>query len=173
MAEQTGIGVDYIVLAAELTSDLSYRVAHAAIKTANAGKDIVLVVQTMGGGGAFGLFVYHLLRALPVRVTAINMGTVASAGNYIYLAGDKRLCVPGAVFGFHYSKNGIVGNSNVVMRDIFLDRTKLDCAVGNTLVGGEGDDAVLKPVNRALNNGFVHEIVSSFRIPEGSCIISI
>ena len=85
----------------------------------------------------------------PVQVTTINMGTVASAGYYIYLAGDRRLCVPGAVFGFHYSKDGIKGNSNIAMRDAFLDRTKLDRTVADTLIGGDGDVAVMKLVDWA------------------------
>ena len=176
-----------IVLAGAVTQERCDRIAHAAINAVNDGKDIALVVETVGGKGLFGLFVHHLLRALPCDVTTINMGLTASAGNYIYLAGNKRLCVPGAQFGFHLvdgkpnkdvgdgavADSHVIGQPNITMRDVFLDRTELDSAVVDSLVGEAGGTDVFKSVDWALNNGFVHEIVSSFRIPEGSCIISI
>lgn len=60
-----------------------------------------ILFSTQGGNILQGIHIYHVLRALPFDVIMYNTGTVASVGNVVFLAGDKRFACPGATFMFH------------------------------------------------------------------------
>ena len=65
------------------------------------GKDVAILIDSPGGEIASGISAYNLIHNLERTVWTINTGQAESIGTVIYLAGDKRLCQPGAMFGFH------------------------------------------------------------------------
>jgi ATP-dependent protease ClpP protease subunit len=60
-----------------------------------------------GGEVACGMAIYSFLRALPVKVTMHNIGSVDSIGNVIFAAADERKATPHATFLFHGVGMGI------------------------------------------------------------------
>ena len=60
-----------------------------------------LLINTGGGSTDQGILAHNYLRSLPTQITTVNMGKVHSIGTPIYCAGDERLAVPNANFGFH------------------------------------------------------------------------
>ena len=61
-----------------------------------------LVVGTGGGNISDALLTYGFLCALPAKLTTYNLSTIVSAGMIIYLAGEKRIAAPNALFQFHH-----------------------------------------------------------------------
>ena len=62
---------------------------------------VTLLLSTGGGATDQGITAHNYLRACPLKVTSVNMGQVASIGSAIYCAGESRLTMPNARFGFH------------------------------------------------------------------------
>ncbi len=54
-----------------------------------------------GGEVPAGIVIYHYLRALPVKVTMHNIGSIDSIANVIFHAADERKAVPQSTFLFH------------------------------------------------------------------------
>lgn len=63
--------------------------------------DLHLVLSTHGGRVSEGLYIYHVLRALPISITTYNASVVNSIGNVIFLAGSKRYAARSSSFMFH------------------------------------------------------------------------
>jgi ATP-dependent protease ClpP protease subunit len=146
-------------------------------------KEIHLVVGTGGGSIADALLTYGFLCALPTTLTTYNLSTVASAGVIIYLAGEKRIAAPNAVFQFHdatlnFSRppasmtlhEFIDGKTSLTMNlermeQIYRDRTSLTPAQ----IEEFHQHTVFFDATAAHNAGIVHE-VAAFRIPPGAAI---
>jgi ATP-dependent protease ClpP protease subunit len=62
---------------------------------------VVLDMSTPGGVVASGITLYKRLRSLPFELITYNTGEVASMGNIMFLAGDKRLASAEATFLLH------------------------------------------------------------------------
>ncbi len=63
--------------------------------------EIHLLLSTPGGNVAQGITLYNFIRALPVKVTIYNIGTVNSIGNIVFQAAHKRIASPNSSFMFH------------------------------------------------------------------------
>lgn len=57
---------------------------------ADPGREITLYINSPGGSVADGLAVYDVMRLLDAPVRTVCMGTCASMGAILFLAGDKR-----------------------------------------------------------------------------------
>lgn len=71
------------------------------------GEEIVFCINSPGGDVTSGLAVYDLLRMLQSPVRTVCIGTAASMGSLLFLAGDKREMLPHARIMIHdpsYSK---------------------------------------------------------------------
>ena len=79
-----------------------------ALQVGNA-KNLCLYLSSEGGDLNSGFTAYNFIRALPVPVTAINIGTVESIAVLMFLACDERLIVPEGRFLLH-SFNWNFGN---------------------------------------------------------------
>lgn len=78
------------------------RIAAALNSAVNAGADEVhLCISSMGGYVADGIYLYNHMRALPLRVTMYNVGSVSSIAVTVFLAADKRYCSSHAMFMIH------------------------------------------------------------------------
>lgn len=60
-----------------------------------------LLLSTPGGSVSHGIYLYNLLRGLPIEVVTYNIGTVDSIGVIVYCAGKERISVPHARFFLH------------------------------------------------------------------------
>jgi ATP-dependent protease ClpP protease subunit len=92
---------------------------------------VVLDVCSPGGEVASAMSVYQALRSSPFELVTRNMGEVASMGNLLFLAGERRLAVPEATFLLHpitlCTRSGMRFN----IHDLGRKRMELECAHGS------------------------------------------
>jgi ATP-dependent Clp protease, protease subunit len=86
--------------------------------------DIYLIVNTGGGNVADAVLIYGFLRSLPAKVTTHNLSTIQSAGEIIFLAGEKRIASQNAIFQFHHLNQNFTSNTSLTSDD-FKDRETL------------------------------------------------
>ncbi len=67
----------------------------------NGASEIELHISTEGGNMTTGFALYYFLKSLPIPLTTCNIGSVASVGVVIFLAGARRYACPGARFLIH------------------------------------------------------------------------
>lgn len=92
----------YVSFVAEITRQTSENLMDTMSKIANAGvPEVYLMLNTTGGDVSHGVGLYNFLKALPVKLVTHNIGTVASIGNAVFLAGAERYASPQATFMFH------------------------------------------------------------------------
>lgn len=78
------------------------RLSAAFNQAVNEGADEVhLCFSSLGGYVHSGIYLYNLIRALPIRVVAYNAGTVASIAVAVFVAADERYCSAHGVFMIH------------------------------------------------------------------------
>ncbi len=142
-----------------------------------------LCFSSIGGYVADGIYLYHYLRGLPISVTIHNNGTVASIAATLFVAGERRLCCPHAIFMMH----PIAVPSNGSMASDLL-RAALDAAqrdeartesilrerasIPDDILGGRRTREVYLTAQEALSYGLVHEI-ANFTLPPGNKIFQI
>jgi ATP-dependent Clp protease protease subunit len=68
-------------------------------------KHIHLLFQSAGGYVGDGVFLYNLLRSIPVETTLYNVGQISSAGVVVYLGARHRKTARSATFMLHRSTN--------------------------------------------------------------------
>ena len=133
------------------------------------GKDIVIFIDSYGGKVEAALNGYNLIRNLEVNVWTINTGLVHSIATTLFLAGDRRLCQPGADFGFHgvtWPNEGLPlyrttteGIAESIARDesrisaVFQDRTRL---TGPDIRELQGRHMTTRDCSWAIETGFAH-----------------
>jgi ATP-dependent protease ClpP protease subunit len=143
-------------------------------------RDIHLLLSTPGGSTTSGISIYNTLRALPMRLTTHNVGSVNSIGNVIYLAGETRSACATSSFMFHgvgfdirqptrwEEKNLIerldnLRNDQGLIADIIGNRTNIDPEETNRLFLS----AAFLRAEEAKAKGIVHQIVD-VQVPEGA-----
>lgn len=67
----------------------------------NGYKEVTLCLNSTGGGVDLAFYLYHVLKALPLRIVTHNVGAVKSAANVLFMAGATRRAAPGTTFFFH------------------------------------------------------------------------
>ena len=55
---------------------------------------ITLFINSLGGEVYSGMAVYDYIRVMPAKLTTVCIGTAASMGALLFLAGDERLMLP-------------------------------------------------------------------------------
>lgn len=68
-------------------------------------KHVHLLFQSAGGYVGDGVFLYNLLRSIPIETTLYNVGQVSSAGVVAYLGARHRKTTKTAIFMLHRSTN--------------------------------------------------------------------
>lgn len=162
----------YIGFSALVDQNSSQQLIAACAAQANAGIDeIVLVLSTPGGGVDQGIMIYNVLKALPVKLTTVNVGVVNSIGNAIFLAGENRYAVPGATFLFHgvgldiagkvrLEEKNLTENLEVIrigqkkIGEIICSRTSIDAQEANELFFRQE----IKGTDFARDKGIIHDI---------------
>lgn len=64
-------------------------------------EEIILYLSSEGGNLTAGFTAYNFLKALPIPVSAINMGTIESIAVILYLSAEKRLAIDNSRFLLH------------------------------------------------------------------------
>jgi ATP-dependent protease ClpP protease subunit len=59
------------------------------------------MISTPGGSVMYGMNLYNVLRAFPIKLITHNVGNVDSMGNAVFLAGEERFACPHSTFMFH------------------------------------------------------------------------
>ena len=80
-------------------------------------------MSSTGGALEEGFSLYSLLRSIPLPVTTVNMGMVASIANVPFLAGERRLAVPHAYFHFRF--DWTYPAAHTLTRPQFTDHTQI------------------------------------------------
>jgi ATP-dependent protease ClpP protease subunit len=62
---------------------------------------LYILFASPGGFVDPGINLYNFLKALPVKITMHNMGSINSIANVIFMAGEERYAVPHSSFLFH------------------------------------------------------------------------
>jgi ATP-dependent protease ClpP protease subunit len=145
--------------------------------------EVHLIVGTAGGNIPDALLTYGFLCALPAKLTTYNLSTVASAGTMIYLAGERRIAAPNAVFEFHHvaqifskpptsmtldeftDEKASLAMNLERMEQIYRERTSLTPAQ----IEEFRQHAVFFDAMAAQSAGIAHEVVA-LRIPPGAAI---
>ena len=146
---------------------------------------VYLMLSTPGGVVMNGLNLYHVLRAMPFKLTTHNVGNVDSIGNAVFLAGEERYACPDATFMFH----GVGTGANPAERleeknlkekldsliadqqrigKIITDRTKINPADAADLFL----QAKTKDAAYAASCGIIDDI-KDVQIPAGSTVVSL
>ena len=68
-------------------------------------KHVHLLFQSAGGYVGDGVFLYNLLRSIPIETTLYNVGQISSAGVIAYLGATHRKTTANATFMIHRSTN--------------------------------------------------------------------
>lgn len=63
--------------------------------------EVTLLLATLDGSTDAGIAVHNFLKASSTKITAVNMGVVASTGTVIFCAASTRVSMPQARFPFH------------------------------------------------------------------------
>jgi ATP-dependent protease ClpP protease subunit len=86
--------------------------------------DIYLIITTGGGSISAAVLIYGFLRSLPAKVTTYNLSTIQSAGEIVFLAGEKRIASQNSIFMFHHLRQNVTGNTSLTSDD-FKERETL------------------------------------------------
>ena len=106
--KETARGIDIILLDDELFSNReifftdSVNITSATLllkqlmylDRADAGKEITLYINSLGGDVISGLAVYDFIKLMKSPVRTVCTGTAASMGAILFLAGEKRVMLP-------------------------------------------------------------------------------
>lgn len=141
--------------------------------------ELHLMLSTPGGHVAQGISIYNTLKAMPIKITTYNVGSVNSIGNVIFLAGNKRYASRTSSFMFHgvgfdvqaarfeekVLKERLQGlqNDQKLIADIIVRHTKINAAAAEKLFL---EAAFLRP-KEAKRLGIIDNIID-VQIPKGA-----
>ena len=185
MPDLAGLKVAYLGYCGVIDSAGVTRIAQAINAAVNQQYDCVyLCFTSIGGYVGDGIYLYHHIKSLPMPLTIHNTGTVASIATTLFVAGEKRLCSPNAIFMIHpvavgtqaqsLSSAPLVTALQAALADeertdaILRDRTKMPAEVLDARRKGD----IYITAQKALEYGLVHEI-GDFSLPAGNQIFQI
>ena len=85
---------------------------------------LILLMNSTGGPLDDGFSLYGFLKSLPIKVTTVNTGLIASIANVPFLAGEYRIACPHARFHFH-DFDWTYAGPHVMTRPQYADHTQL------------------------------------------------
>lgn len=184
MADLAGEKVAYLGFCGPIDSDGVSKIAATLNAAVNENYDAVyMTITSPGGYVSDGIYLYNHIRGLPVPVILHNTGSMASIAATLFLASDRRICSPNAVFMMHPVTLGAQGamaaealqaNLTAALADenrtdaILRERANID---PNVLARRRFTDVYLS-AEQALGFGLVHR-VEEFRLPPGNQIVQL
>lgn len=146
-------------------------------------EEVHLCLSSLGGYVHSGIYLYNHIRALPLRVVAYNIGSVASIAVAVFVAADERYCSQHGVFMIHptslFPQSGMTAtllqsSLNSALADdsrtenILRERANIPDAI---LADRRAKDVYITP-QEATAFGLVQE-VREFALPEGHQILQV
>jgi ATP-dependent Clp protease protease subunit len=185
MPDLAGPKIAYLGYCGVIDSAGVTRIAQAINAAVNQQYDNVhMCFSSIGGYVGDGVYLYHHIRSLPIPVTMHNIGTVSSIATTLFVAGEKRLCSPNAIFMMHpvavgaptqqLSSAPLVMALEAALADeerterILRERTKMP----DEMLTGRRQRDVYITAQQALECSLVHEI-ADFSLPPGNQIFQI
>lgn len=147
---------------------------------------ITLLLNCPGGGSHQGYAAYTFLRSLPVRLTTVNSSFAGSTGLSLFLAGERRLAVPHAMFGLHPSVMPMSHKPAWTAAELRAHADHVDADTRRSMAIVEErcrfpsraaleaafEGEVLRDTGFALEHGLCHE-VRDVQIPTGAAIATV
>jgi ATP-dependent Clp protease protease subunit len=148
---------------------------------------LCLFMNSTGGPLDDGLSLFGFLRSLPIEVTTVNVGLIASIAIAPFLAGKKRIALPNSRFHFHDFEYNYAAAHNLTRLE-YQDHTQIlnsardavfDLLKQNTSLTDSDlkelkllEVPIIKDAAFAKEKGIVHE-VDFFPIPEEMNIFNV
>lgn len=185
MPDLAGLKVAYLTFCGLIDSTGVGRIAATINQAVNESYDeVYLCVTSLGGYVGDGIFLYNHIRAMPIRVTMHNTGTMASIAATLFTAGQRRVCSPNAIFMMHPVSVGggstpmaveplqaalrAAGSDEARTEAILRERTTMS----DQLLTGRRFTDIYLTAEDALGCGLTHEI-ADFSLPPGNQIFHI
>lgn len=160
------------------------RLATAMNAAVNDGCDeIHIAINSPGGLVSAGVYLYNHIRAMPAKVIAYNIGSVASIAVAVFVAAEERYCSANSMFMIHPTAfphlssmtwDRLRAAADSALADderterILRDRTRL---TDELLNNRRFTDVHISP-DAALHHGLVHGI-AEFKVPKGFHIFQV
>lgn len=148
---------------------------------------LYLFMNSVGGPLDDGIALFGFLRSLPIELTTINVGLIASIAIAPFLAGKKRVALPHSTFHFHDFEYNYAAPHNLTRLE-YQDHTQLlnsardvvfDLLKQNTSLTDSDlkelkllEVPTIKDATFAKEKGIVHE-VNFLSIPEEMNILNV
>jgi ATP-dependent Clp protease, protease subunit len=184
MPDLAGTKAAYYGFTGLIDSNGATRIATALNAAVNNGCDEVhLVMSSLGGYVADGIYLYNHMRSLPLKVVAYNAGSIASIAVAVFVSATERYCSAHALFMIHPttmpSREGMTwGHLESSLQaalaedqrteSILRERTRL---TNDLLDARRTRDVHILPQD-ALTHGLVDGI-AEFALPKGAQIFQI
>jgi ATP-dependent protease ClpP protease subunit len=149
--------------------------------------ELYLLMNSDGGSIEDALSLFNLLKGLPVELTTVNMGQVASAAILPFLAGKNRYACAHSYFHFHnirwtYDRPQTVERSQMLDHSQIVDMERAlirDAIVANTLITNKMFDdlkllehPLVERASFAQQKGIVQNIGMP-TLPKGAPILNV
>jgi len=155
----TGQGIDATDVAAQLKG----------------AKDVLVVMNTLGGSFAQAVTIYNLLRGHPGKVIVKVIGMAASAGSIICMAGDEIQMGPAAFMMIHNGQ-GVCQGDRHAMQNAATNLEAIDASIRDLYVARTGkhangiaqmmDAETLMNARDAIKAGFADSLIPAGQITE-------
>lgn len=181
-----GISSAYVVFMAGIRPETARSLLITLGECANQGvEEVRLLIGTPGGGMDAGVGLFNAMCGLPFHLVTHNIGTVASIGVPVYLAGEERLTCSHSSFMLHGATNEVPagqafgakwfreqhdsllsgeGRTNAIL----AERTKLTDAE----LAERSETEQTMDANAAVDCGIAHR-VENVDIPEGAFVVTV
>lgn len=146
--------------------------------------EVYLCLNSPGGLVGDGIFLYNLIRGLPLRTTIHNVASVSSIATAVFVAAERRLCSPHSTFLVHPTTIGPFQEAvpsqrlELALQSALADDQRIEDILRNRtalpdemLTGRRIKDIHITP-QIALKHGLVHGI-EDFALPKGNQIFQV
>ena len=145
--------------------------------------EVHICISSLGGYVHSGIYLYNHIRALPLRVVAYNVGSVASIAVAIFLAADERYSSAHGVFMIHPTAISPQAGMTAPLLQSTLDSALADEARTENILRERANvpdgilsdrrakDVYITPED-AVGYGLVHA-VREFALPQGNQIFQV
>lgn len=137
--------------------------------------EIHMTFSSPGGAASDGVYLYHHIRSLPIKVTMHNQGMVASVATTIYAAADNRTACPGSIFMIHpvsMQANGYHASLRSAIELTEYEEARIDTilaertAIPKAVLDKRRNRDIFFTAEKALEYRLVGEL-GSFTLPAG------
>lgn len=185
MADLAGSKIAYFGFTGPIEPSGATRIASALNLAANNMYDeVVLCMSSSGGYVSDGIYLYNHIKAMPLKVTIFNTGSIMSIAVAIFVAAETRYCSAHSMFMIHptslylgqdgMSSERLQASLDAALADDHRTENILRerCAIPDAILTARRTRDVHINPGDAVRFGLVHG-VREFALPHGNEIIQI